>query len=221
MAKFVTKYRLEDWQGKRFGHLEIIGKDSGVFICKCDCGNVVSVKPAYLFNRKKSTCGNNCKIHLEKNSGKTYTRLYRIWISMKSRCYNKNNDSYFRYGGRGICICDEWRNNFDAFRSWAEHHGYQDALTIDRIDTNGNYEPSNCRWATYQEQRENQNSRYTFTDQHYYGKLYAAFGEEKPLSEWCSIYGLSRPMITARLKTGLSLEEALTLPKHSEDFYTK
>lgn len=91
-----------------------------------------------------------------KNShGKSNTRLYSIWNHMKQRCYNKNKDSYINYGARGITVCDDWKDDFTAFESWAISNGYQDTLTIDRINSNGNYEPSNCRWTTADVQSAN------------------------------------------------------------------
>ena len=85
-------------------------------------------------------------------------RLYRIWSHMKNRCYNKNDHKYSRYGGRGIIVCDEWHNDFQAFHDWAIQNGYSTALTIDRIDNDGNYEPCNCRWATMNQQEANRSN---------------------------------------------------------------
>ena len=217
MEQFKPKYNIEEWKGKRFGHLEIIGQKRGVFVCKCDCGNFKDVKPAYLFNKKVSTCGLDCMYHKEKNHGFSRTRLYTIWSGMKARCYNPNFTGYYIYGGRGISVCDEWRNNFFSFQKWALENGYNDELTIDRIDGDGNYEPANCRWATYKQQAANQHPPYTFvekpTQKRFHGKKFEAFGESKPLAEWCSLYGLSRPMVEARLKRGMSLEMALSTKK--------
>lgn len=86
-----------------------------------------------------------------KTHGQTKTRLYRIWSGMKGRCNNKKNPAYRYYGAKGIKVCDEWQNDFLAFKEWADLNGYNDKLTIDRIDSDGDYCPSNCRWLTAQE----------------------------------------------------------------------
>lgn len=92
--------------------------------------------------------------------GGKHTKLYKIWCSIKQRCYNKNNTHYKYYGGRGISVCLEWQNNFAEFRSWANKNGYEDGLSIERIDVNSGYEPNNCKWITISEQCNNkQNSK--------------------------------------------------------------
>lgn len=91
--------------------------------------------------------------------GESRTRLYAVWCHMKARCNRTTNKAYSLYGGRGIKICDAWANNYEVFRDWAHSHGYEIGLSIDRIDVNGNYEPSNCRWATQAQQCSNTRKR--------------------------------------------------------------
>lgn len=91
--------------------------------------------------------------------GKSNTRLYVIWKNMKYRCENPHHTTFHNYGGRGIAVCDEWKNDFQSFFEWAVSHGYADNLTLDRIDTNGNYCPGNCRWATKKTQAENRRTK--------------------------------------------------------------
>ena len=131
------------------------------------------------------------------------TRLYYIWSSMKKRCFNENEPSYLQYGGRGISVCNEWKENFKAFHDWALENGYDEnsergECTIDRIDVNGDYEPSNCRWVSMKEQSRNRrNTIYLNKD-----------GEKIPLSEICEKQGLNYSRIRGRMARGKTFEEA-------------
>ena len=90
-----------------------------------------------------------------KTHGHSKTKLYGVWCAMKRRCYNHNDKRYPHYGERGIIVCDEWRNDYTKFASWAINNGYKEGLSIDRVDNNGNYCPANCRWATASQQNRN------------------------------------------------------------------
>ena len=149
--------------GSRFGRLVIVREDQPVywrkfrkrrFLCRCDCGREVII---HIYNLKLGhtrSCG--C-LKVEHGQGKrthgdTSARLYQTWRGMLNRCRNNNVKSYKYYGAMGVRVCDEWLR-YEPFRDWAIRHGYQAHLTIDRVNPFGNYEPTNCRWATRLEQR--------------------------------------------------------------------
>lgn len=136
--------------------------------------------------------------------GYTHHRLYACYYRMRHRCENKADGSYERYGGRGIKVCDEWKNDFPAFREWAINNGYSEELSIDRIDNDGNYEPSNCRWATVIEQSNNtcQNKRFEFD------------GEMMTAHEISIKTGYPLPRLRNRLRYGWTVQEALSVPYH-------
>lgn len=131
-----------------------------------------------------------------KHGGKG-TRLYDIWKKMRGRCYNSNNPKYYRYGGRGITICEEW-SDFSVFRDWALSNGYSDTLTIDRVDNDGNYEPKNCRWATQKQQANNRGYRVD-------ARLITWNGETHSLSEWSTILGIKYKTLCERHRRGWQL----------------
>lgn len=137
------------------------------------------------------------------------TRIYRIWIGIKKRCYCKTARGYFGYGGRGITMCDEWLHDFEAFYKWAMANGYADNLTIERIDVNGNYEPSNCKWITKEEQASNRRTNHKL--------LYN--GEIKTVAQISRETGISEQTIRNRIKSkNFSNDEILKKPiQHSHN----
>lgn len=134
--------------------------------------------------------------------GESKTRLFHIWQDMRKRCYNTNAINYDRYGGRGITVCEEWRNKYEPFRDWAMANGYKDNLSLDRIENDGPYCPENCRWATASEQGNNRRSTHLLTYN----------GETHSINEWSRITGIAKSTIGNRLKAGATTEDALTRP---------
>ena len=147
--------------------------------------------------------------------GLSYERLYAVYSGMIQRCYNKKHPHYDLWGGRGIRVCDEWKDDYQAFRKWAHANGYDETKdrkdqSLDRINNDGNYEPSNCRWATMKEQRKNQRSRNTGKGYKY---NWTFEGITKSAVEWCSIFNVSVPMIMYRVnEKGMKPFEALVTP---------
>lgn len=165
--------KFQDLTGKKFGRLTVIKKDhlgshgDTMWLCKYDCGNTKVISGHSLRMGRTLSCGCYNK-ELITTHGESKTRLYGVWIGMKTRCYNKNSNNYSLYGGRGIKICDEWQK-FENFRNWAMVNGYNPnaeygECTIDRINKNGNYEPSNCRFVSMGIQDLNRRSNIDFRD---------------------------------------------------------
>lgn len=204
--------KIIDLTNQKFGRLKVlqfaeIKNHKSYWMCKCNCGNVVKVSSWMLKSGHTKSCG--ClKIEILKQKTikanivhhLTNTKLYNIWRSMKKRCYLKTHEAYKDYGGRGITVCNEWKNDFMSFHDWAMNNGYDEKLTLDRIDVNGNYEPNNCRWATWKEQ---QNNRRDNIHIQYKGKT-------KTIYEWSEIFNIKYCTLWWRIKNGWSIENALT-----------
>lgn len=214
----------DDLTGQRFERLLVKGlapfrtkEHERTWECLCDCGEIVYCTTCQLRKKGgKKSCGCLAKETAAKNGKKSalwggdsknpkYQRLYRAWVHMNSRCYNENDDDYYLYGKRSITVCEEWRTNWFAFKNWALSHGYEENLTIDRINVNGNYEPDNCRWATDIEQANNKRTN----------KLLSYHGEIDTLANWCRRLNLDYYRTKARLNTcGYSVEDAFELGKY-------
>ena len=212
--------KLIDLTKRKFDRLEVIcrapdyvyqsGRKEVVWKCRCDCGKELNVLGVSLRNGTTKSCGclwreiisTASKTH-GACSNKTTTRLYSIWSNMKDRCTNPKHHAYMSYGGRGIKVCNEWINDFATFEDWALSHGYNDGLTIDRIDVDGDYCPTNCRWATRKEQANNKTNN----------RIIVVNGESKTLSEWSAISGVSTGTIWARINIyGWNAEKAVFTP---------
>lgn len=190
--------KVVDLTGRRFGKLVVLHMEGRIgnhiaWVCKCDCGNITKpITGNNLKNGHVKSCGCEYKKH-----EMTGSRLYSIWTGAITRCYNEKHTNYTRYGNRGIKMCDEWKDDFRAFRDWAIANGYSEELTLDRIDANGDYEPSNCRWATWEEQGNNRRNSILIE---YDGKM-------KSLSQWAKETGIAYYTLRRRYYKGWSAEQ--------------
>lgn len=209
----------KDLTGMRFGKWTVIkrsestcgksGKPHTMWLCQCDCGS--SPRPVYsssLLSGRSTSCGcsqketaaNFCRAYFSSHN-ESKTRLYRIWAGMKKRCENPNASNYPNYGGRGITVCDDW-HSYSKFKSWAIAAGYSDDLTLDRIDVNENYEPSNCRWVNNVTQSNNRRSN----------KYYYVGGKQLTLAELSREYGFNYKQAHKKLKSGACTIEEIIKP---------
>lgn len=207
------KTSFQDITGNKYGRLTVLniyGRNNGKILweCECDCGNIVIVSGNNLKNGHTQSCGcyrRDRTAETHTTHGKRNTRLYGIWTGMKTRCYDPNCKCYKNYGGRGISMCDEWlgKDGFSRFDEWSENNGYSEDLTIDRIDTNDNYSPGNCRWADLKTQANNtRNNRHLTVND-----------VTRTTAEWSDITGIKSSTIRYRLNnTNLSPEEILSVP---------
>lgn len=205
----------KDISNQRYSRLivlnyEYTNKKKAYWKCKCDCGNETIVSATALKSGNTKSCGclhkeqsriNICKYHPKQI---IYARefekdIHTRYKCMKSRCYNKNHKAYKNYGGRGIKVCMEWKNDFNAFYIWAINNGFKKELTLDRIDTNKDYSPTNCRWVDNLTQQNNKrNNRYL----NYDNKKYT-------ISQWSRILNIPKGTIEDRLRKKLPMEQVL------------
>lgn len=207
MTKTRVSYNGAELAGQKFGRLTVLSRAENNkhgnrrWSCRCDCGEATLTTSAKLLSGHTASCGCITTERITKH-GMHKSTEYGIWAQMIDRCYNANaGGKYDRYGGRGIQVCDRWREGFANFyadmgpRPSLEH-------TIDRRDNAGPYSPENCEWATWHEQYRNRRQTVWIEFQ----------GEKLCQKDWCRRYGLDEATFAARLKRGWTLERALTEP---------
>lgn len=197
--------------GKIYGDLEItklIKMPNYVVKCiaKCKCGAEKEYYHQNLHHGKTRSCGcyqSRLASEMMTTHGRRHTRLYTIYANMKARCLNANTPNYKNYGGRGIKVCDEWLESFSDFEKWSLENGYKDDLSIDRVNNNGDYEPSNCRWADDITQNHNRNCTWRVTIE----------GVTKPAIVWCRENGIKYETARSRKRRGWSEVDSVTIKK--------
>lgn len=185
-----------DLIGDKFGRLIVIRFDKVVkgnyrWICKCECGNFKSVSYTSLTFGRSRSCGCLAQETRLKH-GHSKSRLYSVWTNMKTRCLNPNDDYYEGYGGRGIRVCNEWMQDFSSFYEWANKNGYEEDLTIDRVNNDGHYEPNNCRWVKLDVQMNNKRNNVRITID----------GETLTMAEWSKKTGINYKTLHTRFSRG-------------------
>lgn len=197
--------RFIDLTGKRFGRLTVVGRaenrgDEITWDCVCDCGNHTTIRGVHLRSGHTQSCG--CFHHERQVTSHTKHNasrhpLYRVWRGIKDRVHIPSNKKYHNYGGRGITVCEEWDNDFSSFYKWALSNGYKKGLEIDRIDVNGNYEPSNCRWVKHIVNSNNRRNNIRIEHD----------GETHTIAEWSRITGIKYSTLYMRVARNNSEEE--------------
>lgn len=196
--------------GDKLGMLTVKAIDGRYYECECDCGKTIRIRKDHLLDRRTLNCGNHRQKSLTMEGSKR-TRLFGVWIDMRTRCYNKNNKNYCLYGGRGILVCDDWlgSNGFKNFHQWAYANGYREEVTkrnnvtLDRINPDDGYNPNNCRWVSMKVQNNNRRNNHRITID----------GETHNLTEWSRIKNISQSLISARInRLGWSEERAVLTP---------
>lgn len=195
--------------GQRFGRLVVIERigsrcGNALWKCRCNCGNIFETITSCLLSGSTKSCGclkNDVIKEVHTTHGMTHARIYHTWQGMHQRCNNSKLIGYKNYGGRGICVCKEW-SEFIPFYNWAMKNGYNEALTIDRIDNSKGYSPFNCKFSTVKEQSNNRRSNV----------WYEYKGEKKSMTQWSDIYGMPYHRLLCRLRNGWTIEKSLNTP---------
>lgn len=200
-------FKTKDITGLKFGRWTVLENlDNKYCLCKCDCGTVRKVTKITLKNGTSKSCGclklETSYKNLDTSTHKlSKTRIYKIWKGMKDRCYNSKTPIYKNYGARNIKVCDEWKNDFMNFYNWSMDNGYNENLSIDRINVNDDYKPSNCRWADRITQQRNTRKNVFITYN----------GETHCMKEWAEIVKMPYKLLQQRLKRDkLTFEQAIT-----------
>jgi hypothetical protein len=205
--KLPTNNRFKDLTNKRFGKLQVVaysgrsGKKS-IWLCKCDCGNWSTSVPTWTLVSKTTTscgCGSKEPLKLRVTHNKSKTRAYNIWSGMLQRCNNPKASKYENYGGRGIKVCDRWYK-FENFH--LDMGNPLETQTLDRIDSDKDYSPDNCRWATYAEQNRNTKHNNNITID----------GRTQCLTDWCKEYGIKITTVLGRIDRNWNIKDALETP---------
>lgn len=195
-----------DLSGKHFGRWTVLKYVGGSkWECKCECGNVRYVSTHNLVAGLSVSCGcfrRDATISRSTTHGMNKTPLHSRWLGMKDRCYNPREESFANYGARGITVCDEWRDNFQAFYDWSISNGFNQSLSLDRIDNNGPYAPWNCRWVDRATQ--NRNTRRN--------RLVTVNGRTQTIMDWAIEKGVWETLIRRRLNAGWDAEKAVNTP---------
>lgn len=180
--------------GQKFGRLLVIAEDKRdaqgniYYLCRCDCGNEKIIKGVSMRKGLTQSCGCYHKERVSKLDPKSKRKLYRRYWSMRNRCEYTGDKHFSCYGGRGIKVCDEWKN-YETFEQWALNNGFKEGLTLDRIDIDGDYSPDNCRWITHKEQQSNRRDN-----------VYITFnGERRTVQQWSEITGIKKSTIQRRI----------------------
>lgn len=202
--RFLVKVNMKAMikEGEKYFHWTVIApanKRNGreMVLCQCDCGTLKEVRYDGIKCGSSKSCG--CARGTHKM---TSSRLYNIWHKMKERCYNKNHVHYKNYGGRGITVCEEWKNDFISFYKWSMDNGYSENLTLDRVNGNSNYSPENCRWTTPLEQQNNTRNN----------RILTVNGRSQSIARWSAEMSIPYSTIYSRLCNGWNEQDAVMYP---------